>query len=245
MLSICVPAREHPKGNAGRTLLQPKSESMEQPQLAPVVISFRDDVIDFARRSVVPLHIEGRRNIDRENWSLSRYFLALEAAGRLEFPISAVHAPPFQSPDFVLAFTSNTVGLEITEATTTGFHNHQLVISERRGSYSDDNDPGWIGDSPETTNAALVISKIRDKARGLATGTWNAADHQDLLIYCDNAPGPGVETRDLISRVRSQLLEAVKQEPEIRAFRHISLIAQDKLIFDVVDACVELRIPVI
>ena len=44
--------------------------------------SFRgsEELLTFARRAVVPLHIEGRKNIDREVWSLSRYLLALSAA---------------------------------------------------------------------------------------------------------------------------------------------------------------------
>ncbi|MGO9605413.1 MAG: hypothetical protein ACLQAT_18830 [Candidatus Binataceae bacterium] len=205
--------------------------------------------MDFARHSVVPPHIEGRQNVDREKWQLSRYLLALK--DRLPLPVTAIMALPGESPDFVLEFATEAVGLEVTEATTTEFHN-QLEYSERHGSYPDENDLdqekpfvdlGWIGDSPETTNAALVMASIRDKARSIAKGTWRGADHQDLLIYCENAPGPGVRNRDLIARVRPQLLEAMNREPELRAFRRISLIAGGKLIFDIAGECAQLSIP--
>jgi hypothetical protein len=59
--------------------------------------------------------------------------------------------------------------------------------------------------------------------------------NQDLLIYCENAPGPAVENRDLIARVRSNL-NALQSDAALRAFRQISLIARGKLIFDVAGA---------
>ena len=99
-----------------------------------------------------------------ERWQLSRYLFALR--DRVELPVTAILALPGESPDFVLEFATKTVGLEVTEATTTEFHD-QLEYSERHGSYPGENDPdtqklfvdpGWIGDSPETTNAALVMT---------------------------------------------------------------------------------------
>ena len=113
--------------------------------------------LDFARRSVVPLHIKGRKDVDRENWCLSRYLLAVK--DRLSFPIVATHALPGESPDFVPESGRQTFGVEITEATTMEFHD-QLEISEILGSYSDPNDPGWGGGQPEETNAALVMASV-------------------------------------------------------------------------------------
>jgi len=113
--------------------------------------------LDFARRSIVPLHIRGRKDVDRENWCLSRYLLAVK--DRLSFPIVATHALPGESPDFVPESGRQTFGVEITEATTMEFHD-QLEISEILGSYSDPNDPGWGGGQPEETNAALVMASV-------------------------------------------------------------------------------------
>ena len=218
------------------------------PQRAVIALQSADDIIDFARRSFVPLHIEGRKNVHREKWQLSRYLVALRK--RFQFPVRVTLAFPGESPDFVLEFPTGTVGLEVTEATTTEFHD-QLEFSEKHGSYPGESDPekplvdlGWAGDSPETTNAALVIAAIRDKARGLATGTWRIADHQELLIYCENLPGPAVRNHDLISRVRAKLSDALSEAPELRAFRRISLIAGGNLIFEIAGECSELPISV-
>lgn len=203
-----------------------------------ITLADAESVREFARNSVVPLHIEGRQNVDREMYSLSRYLLA--RVGRLNFPISAIHALPGESPDFVLEGKGTLVGLEITEATTSEFHD-QLVISELEGEYLDHLSPGWPGETPLITNASLVVSSIRDKAQSLAGGRWRSADYHELLIYCENAPGPGVENLDLIPHVRNQL--AAGREPHVSGFRKISLIASGELIFDLLGECERLRIP--
>ena len=176
-------------------------------------------------------------------WSLSRYLLALAEHVRLEFPISVSHAQPGESPDFVLESYGQTVGLEVTEATTSKFHK-QLEIAERSadGIYFDPLDPGWLGDSPERFNAELVVAAIRRKAASLAKGSWRTARHQDLLIYCENAPGPGVKNRDLIARVGPALVNMCESDAALPTFRHISLIAGGKVIFDVAGECAEMSI---
>jgi len=203
-----------------------------------ITLADAKSVREFARNSVVPLHIDGRQNVDREMYSLSRYLLA--RVGRLSFPISAIHALPGESPDFVLEANGKLVGVEITEASTSEFHD-QLVISELEGEYLDHLAPGWPGDTPLITNASLVVSFIRDKAQSLAGGKWRSADYHELLIYCENAPGPGVENSDLIPHVRNQL--AAVREPHVSGFRRISLIARGELIFDILGDCERLKIP--
>ena len=203
-----------------------------------ITLADAKSVREFARNSVVPLHIDGRQNVDREMYSLSRYLLA--RVGRLSFPISAIHALPGESPDFVLEVKGERVGVEITEATTSEFHD-QLVISELEGEYLDYQGPGWPGETPLTTNASLVVSSILDKAQGLASGKWRFADYHELLIYAENAPGPGVENADLILHVGNQL--AAARDPHVSGFHRISLIARGELIFDILGDCERLKIP--
>jgi len=57
-----------------------------QPTRAVIKLESAEDLVDFARRSVVPLHIEGRKNIDRERWQLSRYLFALR--DHVELPVT-------------------------------------------------------------------------------------------------------------------------------------------------------------
>jgi len=214
---------------------------------ARIVLSLRDreELLGFARRAVVPLHIEGRKNIDREVWSLSRYLFALTEHGRIEFPICASYALPSESPDFVLEFAGQTIGLEVTDATTSKFH-EQLEMAEKSddGIYFDPLGPGWAGDSPERVNSELIVAVIRRKAASLAKGAWRTVQNQDLLIYCENAPGPGVKNNDLLARVRPVLVNMRQSDAALRAFRHISLIAGGKLIFDVSGECAEVPISI-
>jgi hypothetical protein len=212
-----------------------------------IVLSLRnrEELLEFVRRAVVPLHIEGRRNIDREVWSLFRYLFALGEHDRVEFPVSVSYAVPGESPDFVLEFAGQMVGLEVTEATTSKFH-EQLEMAEQSidGIYFDPLDPGWMGDSPERVNSELVVTAILGKAASLAKGGWRTAQNQDLLIYCENAPGPGVKNSDLLARVRPVLVNLLQSDAALRAFRYISLIAGGKLIFDVVGECSETPISI-
>ena len=96
---------------------QPKTVKTPEPRIV-LSLCNREELLEFARRAVVPLHIEGRKNIDREMWVLSRYLLALTKPHRIEIPMTVSHALPGESPDFVIEFDGKTVGLEVTEATT-------------------------------------------------------------------------------------------------------------------------------
>jgi hypothetical protein len=169
----------------------------------------RPTLKEFARKSVVPPQIEGRQNKDRENWCLSRYILALESRGRLTLPLSVTRAFSGEAPDSVITGTTDPLGVEITDATTSEVY-EDLKRAEESPSrvYIDMTAPGWAGDSPERTNAQLVLAWIEDKVLSLSSGRWLEAAYYDLVVYCDNLPGPGVDDHELISRVCGLLAAA-------------------------------------
>jgi hypothetical protein len=93
----------------------------------------------------------------------------LARVGWLSFPISAIHALPGESPDFVLEANGKLFGVEITEASTSEFHD-QLVISELEGEYLDHLAPGWPGDTPLITNA--LAGRVFHSRQGTKSRRW-------------------------------------------------------------------------
>lgn len=196
----------------------------------------RSDVCDFAARTIVPRHVEGRKSIDTEKWILSRYLLALANAGLLDYPLTVIHAAGFDSPDFMLYGPDGAkTGLETTEASTSDFHRELICneLSENEWSEADLRKflatPGSMGDEQERLWSELALSAIRVKDAKLGGGNWNPADAYDLVIY-DNGPATVLYPARADKFLREKLGATVRSR-----FRTVSIVAHGitQVLYDV------------
>jgi hypothetical protein len=208
----------------------------------------------FSRRQRVPVHRltsgprTGKQHPNRlrrmERWVLSRYLLALEASGKITFPVRLAHALRNHSPDFMVVFEATpTQGYEVTQATTSPYQKKLTRLEQRGGpKYSHGGDGrGWIGSEPECYWCKLILEAVRKKLGKLAKGHYAIAELQHLLIYddMDNAAVDLAEARKLLRPSLLTLLAAAKVR-----FDTISVVTtQSSLLYDVGGACEALPIP--
>jgi hypothetical protein len=153
--------------------------------LAPFTMRLqsRAQTFAFAQKCIVPEHIDGRKSIDTEKWTLGRYLLALADRGTLSYPLSVDHAPDSLSPDFFLRNANQEcLGVEITEASTK--EAHWKMIKVEHG--TDDGDhlhPGTTRDEQGRLWVSLMFQALERKAAGLASGKWIAADAYEVVVY--------------------------------------------------------------
>lgn len=66
-----------------------------------------------------------------ERWVLSRCLLALDATGKITFPVNVAHALHGRSPDFMIGIGLNPAeGYEVTQATTTKYQRKQARLEK-------------------------------------------------------------------------------------------------------------------
>jgi hypothetical protein len=224
--------------------------------LPSALVDFKDRaaLLEFAQEwHLVPAH-SARHNYHRERWIVSRYLLALSDAGRIAFPMRLEHLGLIQSgaaPDFRLTLKDgNAVGIEVTEASTSELH-ARFAANEERWMCSDQEivaeelaptSPGWLGDSHVREWAALVFEFISRKIQQLNKGHFQAADHQDLVVYADT-PAPLIDLRAALTALL-ELISTVKMDGA--GFRCISIITTTKkLVFDILEQRLELAMPTV
>ena len=215
---------------------------------ASVEIRDRNALLEFVQEwLLVPAH-SVRHNYHRERHILSRYLLSLADAGRLDFPVRLEHLGLIQSgasPDFQLTFANGqTVGIEVTEASTSELH-QQFIANEERWRNSDAKvvgedpsatSPGWAGDSHVREWASLVFQFIQRKTQKLNKGNFQRSAHQDLVVYA-GTPAPLMELKPALTALLG-LMSNVKMSQGIIGFRHISIITTTAhLVFDSTGEC--------
>jgi hypothetical protein len=159
---------------------------MNEHGLAPFTIGFqnRGQILAFAQNCIVPEHIDGRRSIDREKWTLGRYLLARADSDSISYPLSVAHAPDDISPDFILRNANReSLGVEVTQASPPGFD--QEMTRVERGIDDSLHQPGTTINEQTGLWVSRMFGAIRRKAAGLASGRWLAADAYEVLIYDD------------------------------------------------------------
>jgi hypothetical protein len=208
----------------------------------------------FAERQRVPVHKltsgprMGEQHPNRlrrmERWVLSRYLLALEACGRVAFPVKVAHALRNRSPDFMVEAGSNsTEGCEVTQATTSAYQEKITRLEQRGGPrYAHGRDGrGWIGSEPELYWGDMILAAVKNKIGKLAKGHYQTAGTQHLLIYddMDNAAVDLAESLKLLQPKLLELLSATK----VRFDRVSVVTTQSYLLSDLAGICEVLPIP--
>jgi len=155
------------------------------------------------------------------------------------------------APDFRLTLADGTtVGIEVTEATTSQLH-QRLAANEQRWMCSDQEavakgldptSPGWSGDSHVREWAALVFEFISRKTQQLSKGHFQVAAHQDLVVYADT-PAPLIDLNAALAALLD--LMAAGKTDDTR-FRYVSIITTtNKLVFDLFGETVEVSMPTV
>jgi hypothetical protein len=154
--------------------------------------------------SKVPPRLK-REHLDEELYCLALYLRALSRARLLKYPVSIKAAENSKSPDFILTSRGNTIGIEVTRATTPEFQrsmtNHEKHF-ERTGKTTATllSANGWAGNDAEEQWCRLIQETINRKERLL--GKYEPAKQHELLIY-DDAPLPTIDRSFVIPRVKS------------------------------------------
>src|SRR5262245_10823847 len=150
----------------------------------------RPALYTFCERQSVPPHEftkgprVGKQHPNRlrrmERWILSRCLVALDAAGRITFPVNVAHALHGRSPDFMIRIGLNLAeGYEVTQATTTKYQ-RKLTRLEKpgapRSSYG--RMGGWVGYQAESYWCRRILTAVRNKLGKLAKGHYQNASAQ-------------------------------------------------------------------
>ena len=192
--------------------------------------------------SSVPRRTERRRSHHRERYCVTRYLMALSNSSLLDFPLRVVKG---ESPDcFLYRPDSTAIGLEITEA---GTERHQRAATELERcppgtlleGEGDLRRPGeplqgrpYIGDEPERELAALVLNAVMSKTNTLNQPHFAEADTYELLIYDNSHLVVLVELENLAPLLKEVVLEWQSQQQSEKKFSRISVLHDDKLLYD-------------
>jgi hypothetical protein len=192
----------------------------------------------------------GEQHPDRlrrmERWVLSRYLLALEACGRIGFPVKVAHALRNRSPDFMIDGGSNpTEGCEVTQATTSAYQEKITRLEQRGGpKYFHGRDGrGWIGSEPELYWGDMILEAVAKKIGKLAKGHYQAAWTQHLLIY-DDMDNVAADLAESLTILQPKLLTLLN-DAKVR-FNLVSVVTtQSYLLFDITGNCQVLPVPAV
>ena len=196
----------------------------------------------FTLRQHVPPHDYPRRRSRIERSIVGHYLLALEAAGRIEFPIRLAHALGNQSPDFIVSIGLRPPeGQEVTQATT---RKYQLKLERnekrRRRLVELGNPSGVAGYRAETNWCRQILKAVRAKLAKLGKGRYEVAASQNLLIY-DDMDAAGVDHGEAMQRLLPRLKKVLAMAPT--SFQAISIVTtQNRLLYDVSGSGKVLRI---
>jgi len=208
----------------------------------------------FAERQRVPVHKLtsgpriGEQHPNRlrrmERWVLGRYLLALEACGRVAFPVKVAHALRNRSPDFIInAGSSPAEGCEVTQATTSAYQEKIAGLEQRGGPryFHGRDGRGWIGYEPECYWCKLILEAVTKKTGKLAKGHYQTAGTQHLLIY-DDMDNAAVDLAESLTLLQPKLT-SLRSASRVR-FDIVSVVStQSYLLFDITGNCQVLPIP--
>lgn len=183
--------------------------------------------------AVGPRNGPNKRTQDqKELYNLRQYLLTLTDHDFLEFPISIEKG---ESPDFIISYQDQTIGLEITEAPTQDWQKEltqmdkELIGKDTSNLVSLDQE-GWHSNSAERETCAAILHAIRRKVRKIRDGKYRKASCYDLLIYTNVRPFfyDRLELANIlkprVSRWHSQWL----------AVRKVNVITDPYLLFDII-----------
>ena len=123
------------------------------------------------------------RQPETELFCLRRYVITVAANGGWRFPCTLSMG---ESPDFMIEFSRDCRGLEVTEATRPEYQ-AALTKAEKAETGFWSFDDGWVGDEPERAWCAAVIRATNRKVRKIAQAKYREAGYYDILIYSNHS----------------------------------------------------------
>ena len=189
--------------------------------------SFSDDIAGFGR--AVPPRGPNRKVFHREDYSLRRLLVALQALGRIRFPFVAIaSASRNEVPDFQLKSADEEFGVEVTEAGKTDWQHWLSRPSKEQVELYPAKD-GYAGDGPERLVVRDLVRAIKKKVERNPQ-RYTEQRPCDLLVY-ENSEGGLMAKHETVVRLLQQ--EAGGGRFPKHPFRQIHLILGNEVILDV------------
>jgi hypothetical protein len=123
---------------------------------------------------------------EKEWWCLRRYFLTLDEAELLEFPIAVEKR---ERPDFWCTFAGCGVGIEVTEATDRRDQREMTKMAQGDtasllGTFGGRFLGGAVGESPECAWKADVLTAVERKVKKIITYPSNKVQEYRHINIC-------------------------------------------------------------
>lgn len=173
----------------------------------------------------VPGRTEGRKTEHTERYSICRLLSTLAKTEYLSYPLSLTKR---ERPDFLLTCKGQTIGIEVTEATSTDYSSYQALVQKqnpghfiepshfRHGETLDRErqqellqadkltSDGWVGDGVEKEWSLFMKGAIEKKHQKLQEQSFEKFSQNWLLIY-DNTPTLALDREYLIPYIETLL----------------------------------------
>jgi hypothetical protein len=191
----------------------------------------------------VPARTKGRKSSHRERYCLKIYLMYLSQKELLRFPLKIKKE---EAPDFLISCHDETIGLEVTDASTEGYQqamtdleksppgtvlemgtNKLMTPGERLIG------EGWKGNSVEIEWVDVILDSIIDKTESLNQPHFKTANRHELLIYDNSHLSAMLHVKDALPILRDTVHKKFSAEYFKKNFDCISVIHSSELLYDI------------
>lgn len=171
----------------------------------------------------VPGRTKGRTTEHTERYSICRLLSTLAETDYLSYPLCLTKR---ERPDFLLKCNEQTIGIEVTEATSHDYSSYQALVEHKRPGhfiepthFRHGKELGkdrkqellykykltgipWGGDEAEREWSLFIKDAIEKKTKKLQEGSFSKFNQNWLVIY-DNSPTSFLNEQDLIPYIEA------------------------------------------
>jgi hypothetical protein len=171
----------------------------------------------------VPGRTKGRTTEHTERYSICHLLSTLAETDYLSYPLCLTKR---ERPDFLLNCSEQTIGIEITEATSHDYSSYQALIEHKKPGHFIESaifrhgrtlsnerkkellnaekliSCGWAGDGAEREWSLFIKDAIEKKTKKLQEGSFSKFNQNWLVIY-DNSPTSFLNEEDLIPYIKT------------------------------------------
>lgn len=170
-----------------------------------------------------------RTKLQEELWCLRRYLFTVASVGELSFPLEIAKC---ETPDFILKWTFEELGLEVTQATHCSDQREMTQAARRNvevyshGGYGGRGKGGYAGHEPHGEWVSDLLTAVKRKA-----SMQFATAKTELLIYVNSNPSIHVTKDEALLLVRALFgAPVIQEEFGAAAFHAIHVLHGDVLI---------------
>jgi hypothetical protein len=203
------------------------SDAREEDEDSFLAASNADDLLKAlsAIDISVPRRTKGRTTEHTERYSICHLLSTLAETDYLSYPL---YLTKRERPDFMLNCNEQTIGIEVTEATSCDYSSYQALIEHKNPGHfiepaifrhgkklSNDRKKellnaekliscGWAGDGAEREWSLFIKDAIEKKTTKLQENSFSKFDKNWLLIY-DNCPASFLQKEMLVPYIEKLL----------------------------------------